>query len=228
MVIPFPVGHSEDDRTPTTMVLFKVREASQVVEFLVHKEVACYHSIVFDGAFNGGFRETETLEYELDDTTPRAFQLLVQWLYSQRLELQQLRPNHKALKLSTEDRSENMALVELWVLADRLLVPRLQNHVIEYMYKVFVRTQFIPAQTWKFIFGTDVSVHSPLRQYAIDLAACFVDEETYDELEESDLLPTGLLVGVAKIWAKQRFSKGTKGFMGAYLEPKDYYVPLHE
>lgn len=208
------------------MVLFKVKTRSNTVEFLVHKEIACYHSIVFDASFNGGFKEAETLEYELDDTTPGAFQLLVQWLYFQKLELRQLHPGHRAVKLTHADQSENMALAELWILAERLILPRLQNLVITNMYQIFIRTQFIPAQTWKFIFDGEYQSSSPLRKYVVDLVACYVDEETYDELEESDMLPVGLLVGVAKIWAKQRFSKGEKGYLGAFLEPKDYYVRI--
>jgi hypothetical protein len=59
----------------------------------VHKEFACFASPVFDAAFNSNFIEGQTQTYKLDDTTSRAFRLLTQWLYFEKLKITCPRPS---------------------------------------------------------------------------------------------------------------------------------------
>jgi len=56
-------------------------------EFKVHKGFAVHYSPVFKSAFNSSFKEGRTQTYELEDTTKGAVQLLVEWIYTQKLDL---------------------------------------------------------------------------------------------------------------------------------------------
>jgi hypothetical protein len=50
-------------------------------------EFACHYSPVLNAAFNSSFLEGQTQTYRLEDIGLSAFRLLVQWLYSQNIDL---------------------------------------------------------------------------------------------------------------------------------------------
>ncbi|KAH6671118.1 hypothetical protein B0J14DRAFT_595375 [Halenospora varia] len=58
--------------------------------FIIHKEVACFHSPVLNAALNSEFIEGQTQTYTLEDTTPGSFRLLMQWLYGGEFKVSQL------------------------------------------------------------------------------------------------------------------------------------------
>lgn len=95
------------------MVTINVNDLNEVVgTFVVHKNFICFHSPYFNAAFNG---ESQTLDLEVDDASPDAFAIFVNWLYTQRIE----DTSKDSVRVST--------LLELWILAGRLLIPKLQN-----------------------------------------------------------------------------------------------------
>ena len=85
--------------------------------FLVYKEFICYYSPFFDAAFNGSFEEGKTQSIDIDDVRPAVFGLFVNWLYTQKV-------------THDEDNATMRNLVDLWILGDRYLVPRLQNQTL--------------------------------------------------------------------------------------------------
>jgi len=89
--------------------------------FLVHKKFICQYSPFFDAAFNGNFKEGTSQELDLQDTDPVAFSIFVDWLYTQTIT-----SNPSDIDVPTE----LLMLVKLWVLADKLLIPRLQNETL--------------------------------------------------------------------------------------------------
>jgi BTB/POZ domain len=134
---------------------------------MVHKEVACYHSKVLDAAFNGSFIESQTKTYELEDTSEEAFRLLMQWLYSQKLVLKQL--NDSEQPDGQTSLAEDKSLVELWVLADRLGMPRLKNFVLKAIYDISEKWFAMSASTFSYIYE-HTAPDSLLRQYTV--ASC--------------------------------------------------------
>ena len=94
---------------------------------MVHKEVACTASKVLNVAFNSDLIEGQTQSYRLEHTAEGVFRLLMQWMYFQKLVLPVLD------RLIGGDPSvegvadEKTALAKLWVLADELGIPCLQN-----------------------------------------------------------------------------------------------------
>lgn len=105
------------------MVKLKVSLDNESDEFLIHKSFICFYSPYFAAAFNGPFKEGESQTSELEDVCPIAFGLFVSWLYSQRVEY----INGNILM-----REEPL---ELLLLAERLLIPRLQNETITLLAK---------------------------------------------------------------------------------------------
>jgi hypothetical protein len=65
-------------RNPGVLVKFLIGpDNKEPAEFMIHKEFACYHSPVFDAAFNGPFVEGQTQTYRMDDTTKGSFPIPV-------------------------------------------------------------------------------------------------------------------------------------------------------
>ncbi|KAH8601680.1 hypothetical protein B0O99DRAFT_588866 [Bisporella sp. PMI_857] len=100
----------------TVSVYMELKEEAE--SFQVHKNFITHYSPFFSAAFNGNFAEGESQKLELDDTEPAVFGSFVQWLYTQDI---------VDGKGSLPDQP---TLVNLWILADKILVPRLQNQII--------------------------------------------------------------------------------------------------
>ncbi|KUJ22811.1 uncharacterized protein LY89DRAFT_777844 [Mollisia scopiformis] len=124
--------------SPSTMIKFFISDENNTVEFIVHKETACNISPAFNAAFNGQMLEGQIQQYFIDDTTVRAFRLLTQYMYSHKIRNVQLGSEwHNTVEWWEEHKDiaydENMSLarpflpVELWVLADKYQIPKLQN-----------------------------------------------------------------------------------------------------
>ncbi|KAF8864068.1 hypothetical protein BDZ45DRAFT_737507 [Acephala macrosclerotiorum] len=95
----------------------------------VNKELACYHSRYLHSAFERGWKETETQEIELSDTTGNAIKLFRWWLLAGDLYPQ-------GYPGPTVD-----DFVELWILCDILAVPVCQNLAIEQIVLAWKQTQ---------------------------------------------------------------------------------------
>lgn len=52
---------------------------------MVQKSFLCHYSPFFNAAFNGRFIEGETQEMTLEDVETDIFDLLVRWVYEQRI-----------------------------------------------------------------------------------------------------------------------------------------------
>lgn len=99
-------------------MMFTVGEG-ELKSFLIHKEVACKSPVI------AKFLE-ETLAqdlYHFQNSSERVVRLLVQYLYSQKLVLKQLRPDCDTEITNESIEEEDLALIKLWVLAEKLEIP---------------------------------------------------------------------------------------------------------
>ena len=94
-------------------------------KFTVHKKFACEASPVLNPAFNSSFAEGQTQEYALTETTEGAVSLFTEWMYTGNIVLV-LPQDANDPKVPTTQGD----LLELWILADKLLVPRLRNRAL--------------------------------------------------------------------------------------------------
>ncbi|KAF8859757.1 hypothetical protein BDZ45DRAFT_725098 [Acephala macrosclerotiorum] len=170
---------------PTSIVTVNVRknEDGEYETFRVHSNYICHYSPFFQAAFNGGFEEADKQELNLEDTNPLAFGVFVTWLYTQNI----CRDSEDAMK---NDITWYSVLIDLWILADTILVPRLQNQTLEDIDKHRAVVKRIPRRLYHQIYdGT--SPGSPLRLYLIDYCI-----NSPRETAEVDSHPTQLLVDI--------------------------------
>jgi hypothetical protein len=160
------------------MVSINVSKDKDAKTFLVHKEFICYYSLFFDAAFNGQFQEGATLKLDLPGVLPAVFDIFVNWLYTQ------------TIAADTQPESHMSWLIELWILADRLLAPKLQNQVLVAYDKLRVALWCRPVIHFVLVYENTVQ-GSPLRRYITQIAASGFtvnDELTGPEGYTKDLL----------------------------------------
>lgn len=110
----------------TIILLGGGKEEGNLQEFLVHKEVACLYSPVLAKAFDGDNPDPYNT-----GMLPQVVQLLVQWLYSQKLILHHFHDEPEECHYCTEHKlSEGRDLILLWILAKELEIHSLQDQVI--------------------------------------------------------------------------------------------------
>ncbi|TVY44544.1 hypothetical protein LOCC1_G003360 [Lachnellula occidentalis] len=179
--------------------------------FLVHKAILCHYSSFFNAAFNGGFAEDAAQELDLPDTGPILFSIFVEWIYSQRV----------TMSITTWN-NDILTLTKLWVLADRCLVPRLQNETLGYIEdsRVTWKWKFCPASVCAYVYDSTTD-RSPLRQYLADLYShdiCLVN------------LPPPMLADIITCTVKHlRVPESNVRRVGYTLceeQLRRYYVPL--
>lgn len=162
----------------STIVTVNVRkdDKQDYKAFPIHKNYICHYSPYFEAAFNGRFIEGETQEMDIDEVEPRIFGIFVTWLYSQTI----------------KDEDGNIPapekIVRLWIFADRILCPRLQNQAIVALDAARIQygpfTYAVPKLVYD---GTPTG--SPLRQYLVDYSV-----SNTNPLGKTDPLPNQLLL----------------------------------
>jgi hypothetical protein len=114
-------------REPAELVTIIISSPPNQQEFKVHKNVACHYSPFFETAFKSQFIEGQTQSMTLEDVEGEVFGCMVHWFYTQKVETQRVGTHADDLP----------KLVKLWVLAERCIIPRLQNAALEYIYRYF-------------------------------------------------------------------------------------------
>lgn len=106
---------------------------------MIHKEIAVL-SPVFAAAFNGPFIEGQSQTYELEDASAETVRLLCGWLYTRKLDVD-ITKRWATTEEMTRDEWDIyddkklvlLALADVWILGDKLLLPGLQNCAVRLM-----------------------------------------------------------------------------------------------
>jgi hypothetical protein len=197
-------------RDPDAFVTFLI--GSNENKFIVHKEFACHYSPVLKAAFNSQFIEGQTQTYRLEDTTEGTFRLFVQWLYYQQLELLQLQDGNVDDNLVID---EDESLFGLWILADKLGAPHLQNLAIESMEKIYYKTEGLATSHLHYIYD-NTSAGSLLRKYMVDQCRESLWSESYMDCRHE--FPHEFLIELVASHPMQADGDG--------LEIEDYFVEV--
>ena len=131
--------------------------------------------------------EGQTQTYRLEDTTKEAFGLFVAWLYIQKINIRV--PEDQTSKLAS-------ALPILWVLAEKLLIPSLQNLTIDSIEQYRKDEKVILGPSIKYIYS-NTSTGSPLRKLLVDQCASSVMRTAYSENPE--IYPQEMLIELAGV-----------------------------
>jgi hypothetical protein len=204
---PFLAGsvNAEYIRNPLQLVKLYAGPNPNAKGFTVHKDFACHYSPVLKTAFNSDFLEGQTQEYrfesfgeeyyereesELDGENEEVVRLLVHWLYTQDLDLIQLQEDFGDWE-SDLARKEDVCLVKLWVLADKLLIPQLQNSTLEALEKIQKKFNIVATYCLGYV-SINISKESGLRrwfvQFISSLGAEYFNEDDADEVPHDILL----------------------------------------
>jgi hypothetical protein len=113
---------------------------------------------------NSTFIDAQTHLYKLEDTSEEAVRLLVHWFYTQKLDT----IPHDSLSVSSSlVDSEYLSLFQLWILGDRLLVPRLQDMVIREIDEIGCYFHSVPEHCTEYVYENTSPGH-PLRRYFVE------------------------------------------------------------
>jgi hypothetical protein len=171
-----------------TLLVGKIR----VKKFVIHKDFACYYSPVFQTRFNDDLIEGQLVkEFELEDVSEDTAKFLVQWIYHQTLTIAQIENG------GTYIRTEWCALHQLWVLADKLLIPRLQNAVLRYLIQIRDLAKIVPTSTISYVY-MNTAPSSPLRRFVADYCASKLGIERLQASPETFLKE--MLLDLAIVW----------------------------
>jgi hypothetical protein len=207
---------------PDVMVTFLIGPEPSPKKFIVHKEIACRHSGVFDAAFNSEFIEGQTQTYRLEDTSEEVFRMLVQWMYGKQLDLISLEGKVVIVK---EDLTQDMHLAELWVLADRLGMPWLQNRILDHIDHIRRQTNSMPTATFHYVYDNTAS-GSPLRKYFVWICAMDLNPAVFTEV--MDQFPKSMLASIAKYLSKLRIGIFDDEDSEEVTSVSAFYIPVDE
>lgn len=167
------------------MITIVAGEGDNPAKFVVHKDFVCHYSPVFRAAFNSAFIEGQTQTYHLKDSREKVVGLLVEWVYTK--------------DISTSNDGDGYGdLVELWILADKLCIPDLQNCVINTLGNITYKPAtkiLLGSQLKKLYLGT--SFGSQLRRFAV--AECARHTKPCNIIAKSGLFPKAFLADTQTI-----------------------------
>jgi hypothetical protein len=155
--------------------------------FKMHTDFACHYSPVFKAAFNSDFIEGQSQEYRLDVDEEEIVRLLVEWFYTQTLNTCQ--PDEKLDDAASME--EDLLLAKFWVLADKLLLPQLQNQVLDRLHEVCEAVGRLPLGCFHYAYS-NTPPGSPLRQWCVYRCALLLDENWF--ADHPDRFPHEILV----------------------------------
>ena len=137
----------------------------EAVNFGIHKGLLCRESAYFRSCFNSTFMEAREGRVTLEDEDPEVFKRFNEWLYTGKV-------------LYDDETYENISfapLLDLYVFAERRLMPRLQNACIDALISKDKESPHLPPALPVQHVWDHTSVSSPMRRLLVDLHVRFGD-----------------------------------------------------
>ncbi|KAE9381286.1 hypothetical protein N431DRAFT_490688 [Stipitochalara longipes BDJ] len=170
-------------KNPLQLVTLYAGSKSDSKSVVVHKDFACHYSPVFKAAFNSGFVEGQTQEYRVDEEDEEVIRLLVHWFYTQQLDILQTPEDSQGDKSEVAGKEE-LCLAKLWVLADKLIIPQLQNMTLDVLAKLRLKSKAgIASKCLEFVCA-NTSKNSGLRRWFVHRCAFRLESSSFLEHPE--------------------------------------------
>jgi hypothetical protein len=184
--LPSPANSSGSLTTQTT-------SEPETPKFVIHKHLICHHSPFFSAAFNSNFEEGITQEMTIDMDL-NAFGLFVNWLYNQ------------VILDASGEQPDLPTLAHLWIFADRVLIPQLQNQAMDIMYSRLLSGGSVVRQEFC-SFCNIADEHADGDNYLTELAAALLTWEHPNFILNIDpnMVPASVF---AKSWASLKILQG--------------------
>lgn len=202
--------------------------------FIVHREFASYHSPVFKAAFESKLMEGRTQTYRIDGPfDDNVIRVLAHWLCTSEIDLNYIKnlETGNLIQLPQARTGDRVVrnidpfvelLICLWVLANRLLVPKLQNAALEKLSELVMAQRLLPSQKSCEFAYEHTAEGSSLRAWIV---ICWAMETLASRFREvSRNLPQEMLHEVAT-YLVERY-RGDKDDMKCMpIDLDDYKVP---
>ncbi|KAF2804183.1 uncharacterized protein BDZ99DRAFT_153906 [Mytilinidion resinicola] len=211
--------------SPTDQTIVTLKVGPDGTPYNVHLELLCGCSEYFRGLFKGGFREAEDRTTTVE-TNVRTMQILMRWLYTQKLETQHIPRGNKP-----EWQLHSSELLDLYAFGDRYDVPELRNDTMRYIQIQYGQSsiQRLPTSYIHQAFEK-LPASSTLCRWLIQHFAHYWDPEkdTDDDVADYKNMPQEFLLGVALICLKRLVRLQPRGSTNHRMAGGEFNVdPCH-
>lgn len=203
---------------PLETVIVKI--GKEKVSFTLYKAFLIHYSLYFEKALTGNFKEASTGIIHLEHTTAEVSGLCMEWIMTQ-----QIQDTHitKELPMSyleriAEEKLQPRDLIKLWILADYLRIPDLQNKTIDILAAKLVRLNVVSAAYYNLVYKPTLP-GSMLREFHVD-SWCWVGIALNLQEHEASM-PREIVVNIAVV-LQSRIMDPTKP--NPLLNSKIYHV----
>jgi hypothetical protein len=166
--------------------------------FRVHKDLICQYSPFFKGAFDDPFEEGQTQTMRMEDVDTDLFGILVHWLYKEEIPSDRSFVTSRIIvnegpaakvrygfRHDSNTANSPMALQEankwkdlvllamIWTLADRCLMPRLQNDSMKLLRAEIGKAIYAKSRdvSWLAIYCYETAKQTPLKRLVVQRLA---------------------------------------------------------
>lgn len=198
------------------------------IKFEIHKALLCHRSAYFKGALTGRFKEAREGIVTLEDEDPETFSRFHAWLYT-----------GSCMKDDDTTPLTIAPALQLWLFAEKRLVPNLQNAIIDQLIKSYTKTYTTnnplvsepsPEEENACIAAWENSAEdSCLQKFITDHFLCHLDLETLFRESRAERYPLTLIVSIA-IRAQKAGLERKRDFFGGlrYEHCARYHVHVDE
>ena len=181
--------------------------------FLVPKDMLCRTSNFFQASLDGGFKESSSNTCYLPEVSPKTFALLIKWLYSRTFEHLDAWPNLSP-HVTPEEENDNdsddesapekdcqdsdMDLCRLYVLADILEMPILQNAIVDQLQYYFKTENTYPHCRMVTHIYSNTTKAALIRKYFVAYHVWLLDDCWALKSNYYKLYPKGFLAAVGR------------------------------
>jgi hypothetical protein len=171
-------------------------------------------------AFTRGFSEAITCEIVLENTLPELLGLFVHWMYTQ--DIPTTICDDMSLPVAKGDEQELPSMVhlfELWLLADYLQVPELQNKVLDTIRRRIARIRYYQLPALRIPFEKTLQ-GSVVRKFVIDLL-CWSSKPAKNLFDRRAMIPSEMFIELFVAERNRRMALNPKNPLE---DMSNYYV----
>ncbi|KFY71686.1 hypothetical protein V499_08133 [Pseudogymnoascus sp. VKM F-103] len=190
--------------------------------FGIHKDKLCSSSAYFRAAFEGSFQEAVRGEVVLKETSAMAFGMMIEWLYAGKISEELCTDSDLSIAdKMVKDKPTFSQLLDVWILADYLIAPQLQNFVIDTMTSRIMKRRLPPVKDFVYFYEHTQS-GSPMRKFLVDLCIWRYGEKAPLYRTDVAFMPREMAGDIMMMLA-MRAERSTRG---PAFAARNYYVKV--
>lgn len=169
----------------------------------MHKDHLTATSPYFRAALNGKFKEASMGIVTLKETSVATYSMFNEWLYTGKITDEPCM--EKGLSVSgrlAKDKPTFPQLLDVWLLADYLLVPQLKNFINEKMVAKYEVWSVTPNKDFKY-FYENTEPGSPMRKFMVDLCVWRRHQEGEAYWRNIDCFPPEMVADILVTFSRR-------------------------